>query len=80
MRIKDVRPDARAWTIHSPRTLPARSFVFLIVSNCERWRVGGFFWNKMGLEFTLMWTVASLYFLVHGGVISVDHLLIGREF
>jgi putative oxidoreductase len=55
--------------------------VFLIVSNYERWRVGGFFWNKMGLEFTLMWTVAALYFLVHGGgVISIDHLLIGREF
>ena len=54
---------------------------FLIVSNYERWRVGGFFWNKMGLEFTLMWTVAALYFLVHGGgVISVDHVLIGREF
>jgi putative oxidoreductase len=29
---------------------------FLIVSNYERWRVGGFFWNKMGLEFTLIWT------------------------
>jgi putative oxidoreductase len=55
--------------------------VFLMVSNYERWRVGGFFWNKMGLEFTLMWTVAALYFLVHGGgAISVDHLLIGREF
>jgi putative oxidoreductase len=26
--------------------------VFLLVSNYERWRVGGFFWNKMGLEFT----------------------------
>ena len=55
--------------------------VFLIVSNYERWHVGGFFWNKMGLEFTLLWTVAALYFLVHGGgAISVDHLLIGREF
>jgi putative oxidoreductase len=55
--------------------------VFLIVTNYERWRVGGFFWTKMGLEFTLMWSVAALYFLVHGGgAISVDHLLIGREF
>ena len=55
--------------------------LFLIVSNYERWRVGGFFWNKMGLEFTLLWTVSALYFLVHGGgAISVDHLLIGREF
>jgi len=55
--------------------------IFLIVSNYERWRVGGYFWNKTGLEYTLMWTVAVLYFLVHGGgPISVDHLLIRREF
>jgi len=55
--------------------------IFLVVSNYERWRVGGYFWNKTGLEYTLMWTVAALYFLVHGGgTISVDHLLIGREF
>jgi len=55
--------------------------VFLVVSNYERWRVGGFFWNKMGLEFTLLWTAAAFYFLVHGGGgISVDHLMIGREF
>jgi putative oxidoreductase len=55
--------------------------VFLIVANYERWRLGGYFWNKTGLEYTLMWTVAALYFLVHGGgAISADHLLIGREF
>jgi hypothetical protein len=31
----------------------------------------------MGLEFTLLWTVAAFYFLVRGGgAISVDHLLI----
>jgi putative oxidoreductase len=55
--------------------------IFLIVSNYERWRVGGYFWNKTGLEYTLMWTVAALYFLVHGGgAISLDRLLIGREF
>jgi len=56
-------------------------FLFLLVSNYERWRVGRFFWNQMGLEFTLMWTVAAFYFLVQGGgAISIDHLLIGREF
>ncbi len=56
-------------------------FIFLFVSNFERWRFGGYFWNKMGLEFTLMWTIAAFYFLIHGGgVISLDHLLIGREF
>jgi len=55
--------------------------VFLVVSNYERWRVGGYFWNKTGLEYTLMWTIAAFYFLVRGGGgISLDHLLIGREF
>jgi putative oxidoreductase len=64
-----------------PRLAACPIVVFLVVSNYERWRVGGFFWNQMGLEFTLMWTVAALYFLVQGGgAISVDHLLIGREF
>jgi len=55
-------------------------FIFLLVSNVERWRVGGYFWNTLGLEYTLMWTVAAFYFLVHGGgLYSLDHLLIGRE-
>jgi putative oxidoreductase len=56
-------------------------FIFLAVSNAERWRVGGYFWNTLGLEYTLMWTVAAFYFLVYGGgFYSLDHLLIGREF
>src|SRR5688572_21592901 len=54
--------------------------VFLLVTNVERWRVGKYFWNQLGMEYTLMWTVATLYFLVHGGGrISLDHL-IGRAF
>lgn len=54
--------------------------LFLIVSNVERWRVGGYFWNQLGLEYTLMWTIVAFYFLVHGGgTISLDHL-IGRAF
>src|SRR6202163_3139927 len=54
--------------------------IFLLVSNYERWRVGGYFWNKTGLEYTLMWSLGVLYFLVHGGgAMSLDHLLIGRE-
>ena len=53
-------------------------FLFLSVSNFERWRVGGYFWNTQGLEYTLMWTAGSLFFLVNGGgAISLDHL-IGR--
>ena len=55
-------------------------FLFLLVSNFERWRVGGYFWNTQGLEYTLMWTAAAFYFLAHGaGTISLDHV-IGRTF
>ena len=55
--------------------------LFLLVTNVERWRVGKYFWNQLGLEYTLMWTVAALYFLVHGGgTYSLDRLVIGREF
>jgi putative oxidoreductase len=55
--------------------------IFLIVTNFERWRVGKYFWNQLGLEYTLMWTIAVLYFLVHGGgAYSLDRLLLGREF
>jgi putative oxidoreductase len=55
-------------------------FIFLVVTNVERWRVGRYFWNQRGLEYTLMWTVAAFYFLIHGGgTISLDHL-IGRAF
>jgi putative oxidoreductase len=54
--------------------------LFLLVSNVERWRVGRYFWNQLGLEYTLMWTIAALYVLMHGGgLYSLDHLL-GREF
>ena len=54
--------------------------LFLIVTNFERWRVGRYFWNKLGVEYTLMWLVATFYFLIHGGgLYSLDHL-IGREF
>ena len=51
-------------------------FLFLLVSNVERWRVGGYFWNTQGLEYTLMWTAGALFFLVHGGgLISLDRII-----
>jgi putative oxidoreductase len=54
--------------------------LFLLVANVERWRVGRYFWNKLGLEYTLMWTIAAFYILVEGGgLYSLDHLL-GSEF
>src|SRR5262245_63020564 len=36
--------------------------IFLVVSNYERWRGGGYFWNKKGLEYTLLWTGAPVDF------------------
>jgi putative oxidoreductase len=55
--------------------------LFLAVSNIERWRVGKYFWNQLGLEYTLMWTIAALYFLVHGGgAYALDRLIMAREF
>jgi len=52
--------------------------IFLAVSCRERWVKGGWFWNTQGLEYTLMWTIAAAYFLVHGGgLYSLDHLAFG---
>jgi putative oxidoreductase len=49
--------------------------LFLLVADVERWRVGKYFWNKLGVEYTLMWTVAAFYILVQGGgLYSLDHL------
>jgi putative oxidoreductase len=51
-------------------------FLFLLVSNVERWRVGRYFWNTQGMEYTLMWTAGALFFLVRGGgPLSLDHWL-----
>jgi putative oxidoreductase len=62
------------------RPVAVAVLLFLLVANVERWRVGKYFWNKLGLEYTLMWTIAAFYVLVHGGgLYSLDHL-IGREF
>jgi putative oxidoreductase len=62
------------------RPVAAAVLIFLLVANVERWRVGKYFWNQLGLEYTLMWTIAAFYVLVHGGgVYSLDHWL-GREF
>ncbi len=49
--------------------------LFLVVTNIERWRVGRYFWNQLGLEYTLMWTIGALYVLAHGGgAYSLDRL------
>jgi putative oxidoreductase len=58
------------------RPVAAMVFVFLLVANVERWRVGKYFWNQLGLEYTLMWMIAAFYVLVHGGgLYSLDYVL-----
>ena len=58
------------------RPVAAAVLVFLLVSNVERWRVGRYFWNTLGLEYTLMWTIATLWVFAHGaGPYSLDHAL-----
>jgi putative oxidoreductase len=55
--------------------------LFLIVSNIERFRVGGWFWNKLGMEYTLLWALTAFYFVIHGaGPLSLDHLVLSHEF
>ena len=57
------------------RPVAAVVLAFLLVSNVERWRVGRFFWNQLGLEYTLMWTIATFYILISGpGPYSLDRL------
>jgi putative oxidoreductase len=57
------------------RPVAAIVLIFLVVSNVERWRVGRYFWNKLGLEYTLMWTIATFYVLISGpGPYSLDRL------
>jgi putative oxidoreductase len=57
------------------RPVAAGVLIFLLVSNVERWRVGRYFWNQLGLEYTLMWTIATFYILVSGpGPYSLDRL------
>jgi putative oxidoreductase len=57
------------------RPVAAVVLIFLLVSDVERWRVGRYFWNQLGLEYTLMWTIATFYILISGpGPYSLDRL------
>ncbi len=57
------------------RPVAAAVLLFLLVANVERWRVGKYFWNQLGLEYTLMWTIATFYVLIQGGgTFSLDRV------
>jgi uncharacterized membrane protein YphA (DoxX/SURF4 family) len=56
-------------------------FALLALSAYDHAKYDGYFWNKSGIEYPAMWAAGVLYFLVNGGgAISLDHLLLGREF
>jgi putative oxidoreductase len=58
------------------RPIAAIVLGFLLVANVERWRIGRYFWNQLGLEYTLMWTIAAFWVFVHGGgLYSLDHAI-----
>ena len=61
------------------RASAAVATCFLLVACIERWRVGGWFWNKLGVEYTLLWAIAAFAVFVHGpGAYSLDAWLLGR--
>jgi putative oxidoreductase len=62
------------------RPVAAAVFVFLLVANIERWHVGKYFWNQLGLEYTLMWTIAAFWVFVHGGGLYSLDSIVGWEF
>jgi putative oxidoreductase len=58
------------------RPVAAVVLAFLLVTNVERWRVGRYFWNQLGMEYTLMWTIATFYIFIRGGgPYSLDRIL-----
>ena len=53
----------------------------MALSAYDHAKYDGYFWNKMGFEYPAMWAIGVLYFLINGGgMISLDHLLLGFEF
>jgi putative oxidoreductase len=63
------------------RPLALASFVFLVMGAIEHLRFDGYFWNKTGLEYPMVWAAATLFFVINGGgPLSLDSWLVGYEF
>jgi len=51
-------------------------FAFMLGSTVDHARADGYFWNKLGLEYPLLWSIAALYFVFQGGGgYSIDFLI-----
>lgn len=56
-------------------------FLFLVAISFDRNRTGGYFWNKQGFEYPMVWAVICLFFAVAGGGrISIDNLILRFAF
>jgi putative oxidoreductase len=54
------------------------AMIFLIVAISYHWQFG-FYWNEVGYEYPLFWSIVCLHFVVRGGgPYSIDRVL-GRE-
>jgi len=63
------------------RPVSAIILVFLVNAVIEHARFHGYFWNKLGLEYCMVWSAATLFFVVNGGgPYSLDSWLVGHEF
>lgn len=63
------------------RPVALASFLFLLMGVVEHARFDGYFWNKLGIEYPMVWSAATLFFVVHGGgPWSLDYWLVGYEF
>lgn len=55
--------------------------VFMFLSAIDHARLGGYFCNRNGLEYPLLWAIGALFFAVKGGgAYSLDRMLLGWEF
>ena len=52
-----------------------RLFVFFLGAAYDHARFDGYFWNKLGLEYPMLWGAVALFFVfAGGGAISLDQL------
>ena len=53
-------------------------FVFFLGAAYDHARFDGYFWNKLGLEYPMLWGAVALFFVfAGGGAISLDQLWLG---
>lgn len=63
------------------RPVAVAAFIFMVMGVIEHWRFDGYFWNKLGLEYPMIWSAALLFFVIHGGgPFSLDAWLLRHEF